>query len=77
MDGERPDHHVRLGKAQPLPAIAAIGAAIRLVLRAGKDFVRIVRPNQNRMHFGVCGQAVFQPFLVTAVIAPAEQAAVR
>ena len=53
MDGERPDHRAAVGKAEPLPVIAAVGAAVRAVLRADVDHVRIARMHGDRAHLDV------------------------
>ena len=48
---------VRIRKIQLVPMIAAVRAAVRPVLRAGEDHVRIVGPREDRVHFGVRRQS--------------------
>jgi hypothetical protein len=45
IDEDRPDLHAAIGKAEPLPMLAAIGAAIWPVLGSDVDDLRIYRVN--------------------------------
>src|SRR5436305_725561 len=42
MNRKRPDHDAAIGKTEPLPMIAIVGAAVWAILRSGEDEIRVV-----------------------------------
>ena len=60
VDEDRPDLHPVIGKAEPLPMLAAIGAAIRAVLGSDVDDLGIFRMNRDGLNVCLFGQSPCQ-----------------
>src|SRR6516164_1973431 len=60
IDEDRPDLHSAVGKAEPLPMLAAIGAAVGAVLGSDVDSLGIFGVNGNGLNVGLLRQAPSQ-----------------
>ena len=57
---QRPDHNAALRKPEALPRVAAIGAAIRAILRAGVNDVAVRRMKHNHARLDMFRQTLAQ-----------------
>src|SRR3954452_875564 len=53
INRKRPDHDAAIGKTEPLPVIATVGATVRAVLRSGEDHIRVMRMHEEDMDLRV------------------------
>ena len=71
MERERPHHRAAIGKAEALPARAAVGRAVGTVLRARVDHARLARMHGERARLDVLRQTGGErlPFAVAGLAA--------
>jgi hypothetical protein len=75
MDQDRPDIGLGIGQLQPLPALAAIGAAIGSLAGAEIDHVEVVRVDCDRVHVDPVRQRIAQRLPVPFMDRQAKDAA--
>src|SRR5437764_1967188 len=73
MKQDRPYRQAMVRQLDLLPVLAAIGAAIGAILRAGIDDLRLRRMHRESAHGGPLRQAVLQRFPLVSVIGETEK----
>jgi hypothetical protein len=77
VEQDRPHRQAVIGQRHLLPVLAAVGAAIGAVLRAGVDDLGLLRVHRERAHRRLVGQAALKPLPLLAAVGQPHQAGIN